>query len=202
MEADWSACLQTLEGHSNMINSVAFSHDGKQVVSGSDDKTVKIWDTSSGACLQMLKGHSSSVNSVTFSHDGKQVASGSRDKTVKIWNASSGLCIKTLATSRTVCNISFDTADLYLLTDIGSISLDIPLEAELAATTLQASQHQGYGPSADQAWITWKGRKVLWLLSEYRSSCSAVAALAISIGCSSGRVLILNFSSAKSPPSL
>jgi WD40 repeat protein len=54
VEADWSACLQTLEGHSDSVSSVAFSHDGNPVASGSDDQTVKIWDASSGASLQTL----------------------------------------------------------------------------------------------------------------------------------------------------
>ena len=61
MEADWGACIQTLEGHSAPVWSVAFSHDGTQVVSGSHDKTVKIWDASSGDCLKTLEGHSSTV---------------------------------------------------------------------------------------------------------------------------------------------
>lgn len=51
----WSACLQTLEGHSDWVRSVVFSHDSTRLASASDDNTVKIWDASSGACLQTLK---------------------------------------------------------------------------------------------------------------------------------------------------
>ncbi|KAF2201566.1 hypothetical protein GQ43DRAFT_356760, partial [Delitschia confertaspora ATCC 74209] len=50
----WSACLQTLEGHSSSVWSVAFSHDSTWLASASFDKTVKIWDPSSGDCLQTL----------------------------------------------------------------------------------------------------------------------------------------------------
>ncbi|KFA81610.1 hypothetical protein S40288_09580 [Stachybotrys chartarum IBT 40288] len=54
MEADWNACLQTLEGHSNSVTSVVFSADGRYLASGSNDKTVKIWDLTTGRCLQSL----------------------------------------------------------------------------------------------------------------------------------------------------
>jgi WD40 repeat protein len=59
----WSACLQTLEGHSGPVSSVAFSHDSTRLASASGDSTVKIWDASSGACLQTLEGHSGPVSS-------------------------------------------------------------------------------------------------------------------------------------------
>ncbi|KAG7424474.1 Vegetative incompatibility protein HET-E-1 [Fusarium oxysporum f. sp. raphani] len=96
VESDWNACLQTLEGHGNWVSSVAFSADGQRLASGSEDKTVKIWDTATGACVQMLEGHGDLVSSVAFSADGQRLASGSGDKTVKIWDAATGACMQTL----------------------------------------------------------------------------------------------------------
>ena len=63
---NWSACLQTLEGHIGYVSSVAFSHDSTRLASASSDSTIKIWDASSGACLQTLVGHSYLVNLVAF----------------------------------------------------------------------------------------------------------------------------------------
>ncbi|KAL5371229.1 hypothetical protein DPSP01_014410 [Paraphaeosphaeria sporulosa] len=96
MSDSWSACLQTLEGHSDWVTSVAFSHDSTRLASASRDRTVKIWDANSGACLQTLEGHSDPVTSVAFSHDSTRLASASRDRTVKIWDANSGACLQTL----------------------------------------------------------------------------------------------------------
>jgi WD40 repeat protein len=83
-------------GHSGMVESVAFSPDGKTALLASMDKTVKWWDLSTGRVIKTLKGHSSWVNSVAFSPDGKTALSGSGDKTVKWWDLSTGRVIKTL----------------------------------------------------------------------------------------------------------
>ena len=75
IQGNWNACLQTLEGHSHWVSSVAFSPDGARLASGSGDQKVKIWDANSGECLQTLEGHSDSVSSVAFSPDGARPAS-------------------------------------------------------------------------------------------------------------------------------
>jgi WD40 repeat protein len=88
--------LKELKGHTSSVNSVAFSSDGTQIVSGSDDKSVRVWDASTGVELKELKGHTNSVNSVAFLSDGMQIVSGSDDNSVRVWDASTGVELKVL----------------------------------------------------------------------------------------------------------
>ncbi|MBN3944395.1 AAA-like domain-containing protein [Nostoc sp. NMS9] len=85
-----------LEGHSDSVNSVVFSPDGKTLASASYDKTIKLWNRDTGKEITTLRGHSDSVNSVVFSPDGKTLASASYDKTIKLWNRDTGKEITTL----------------------------------------------------------------------------------------------------------
>lgn len=76
-----------LKGHKGWVRSIAVSPDGKWAASGSDDKTVKIWDLETGECRATLRGHNSQVNSVAITPDGTRILSGSYDKTIRVWDA-------------------------------------------------------------------------------------------------------------------
>ncbi|MFM9960132.1 MAG: SUMF1/EgtB/PvdO family nonheme iron enzyme [Planctomycetaceae bacterium] len=86
----------TLKGHTAGVTSVTFSSDGKRLASASIDKSVKIWDASSGQVAHTLEGHTAGVTSVAFSSDGKRLASTSHDKTLKVWDVTSGQEMLTL----------------------------------------------------------------------------------------------------------
>jgi WD40 repeat protein/uncharacterized caspase-like protein len=88
-------------GHSDKVNSVAFSPDGMRILSGSSDHTVKLWDVTTGAVLRTFEGHSDEVTSVALSPDGARVLSGGTsrgshlDDTVKLWDATTGVLLRT-----------------------------------------------------------------------------------------------------------
>ena len=85
--------IATLTGHQDGINSIAFSSNHQSansyfLVSGSEDKTVKLWQISDNktSLLHTLTGHQEGIKTVAISPDGKLIASGSYDKTIKLWN--------------------------------------------------------------------------------------------------------------------
>jgi WD40 repeat protein len=80
-----------LKGHRHMVSSVAYSPDGKYIVSGSWDCTLRLWDARSGQPIGVpFKGHTGAVLAVAYSPDGTQIVSGSWDCTVQLWDAPSG----------------------------------------------------------------------------------------------------------------
>jgi WD40 repeat protein len=77
---------KTLVGHTDAVWSVIFSTNGKTVVSGSTDKTIKVWNVDTGEAISTLTGHTGVVRAIALSADGRTLISGSGDKTIKIWN--------------------------------------------------------------------------------------------------------------------
>lgn len=78
--------LCTFIGHRDEVTSVAITPDGKQVISGSSDKTLKIWDMKTGKKLFTLEGHTKPITAIAVTPNGKRVISASEDKTLKVWD--------------------------------------------------------------------------------------------------------------------
>ena len=86
----------TLEGHTDIVWSVAFSPNGQTLASGSQDRTIRLWDLNNGNLKRTLTGHRDAVNSIAFSPDGRTLASGSWDGTIRLWNPNNGNLKRTL----------------------------------------------------------------------------------------------------------
>lgn len=87
---------QTLAGHLWGVNAVDISPDAKVIVSGSVDKTVKIWEIATGSLLHNLETHSQEVWSVATSPDGKMLASGGGDGNITLWEMTTGYWLRSL----------------------------------------------------------------------------------------------------------
>jgi hypothetical protein len=85
-----------LGGHDARVLPLAFSADGPLLASGSDDRTVCVWQVSTGKRLQRLRGHADGVMALAFSPDGKWLASGGKDRTVRLWDVVTGLYQRTI----------------------------------------------------------------------------------------------------------
>lgn len=108
--------LSTLKGHSDILRSIAFNSQGKALVTGSRDKTARVWDET-GAELLCLKGHTGAVITAVFSPDGQTILTGSADNSVRLWDAHTGkeLGVFTGHTAR-VLSVAYNPTSTRILT--------------------------------------------------------------------------------------
>ncbi len=76
--------------HEEFVCCAIFSPDGTQIVTASDDATVKFWDTNSGELIRTLEGHKGWVNNIQFSEDGRLFVTASSDNSARIWDLETG----------------------------------------------------------------------------------------------------------------
>lgn len=118
--------LYTLMGHSHIVRSLAISGDGKLLVSGSRDQTIKIWHLATGELIRTLKGHQDEVCTISLSPDEQIIASGSADKTIKLWHLATGELLATfIGHTDTVTAVTFTASGEMLVS--GSLDKTIKI---------------------------------------------------------------------------
>ena len=131
-------------------NTLRISHDGKAIVVGCDDNSIRLFDSKTLLQTKKLSGHGASVNTVSFSSDGQWIASGSQDKTIRVWSIASGKEIaKLLGHSAPLSSVVFSSDGLRVLSasqdttvrlwDIGRMTQSRSNSLELDAGEINAS---------------------------------------------------------------
>ena len=100
-----------LFGHTGWVTSVVFSPDGTSLVSGSNDKTIKLWDIQTGGIVRTFYGHTNQIWSVSISSDCTRIASGSLDKRICLWDTQTGECKDIIYQQHAVQYVSFSPID-------------------------------------------------------------------------------------------
>jgi WD40 repeat protein len=168
----WGKCrgdqLQTLAGHSNYVNCIAYSPDGTMLVSGSSDNTVKLWNASTGELLATCAGHSNAVMSVAFSPDGKYFASGGADRVVRLWDARTHQIVLTL-TNQAPSLLAFSDRFLATATNGGTVQLFNCPTSQMVADLPESGNRAAFShDGATLATANWQGLIKLWNLADQK----------------------------------
>jgi dynein assembly factor with WDR repeat domains 1 len=138
------ACLAVLAGHVGELSVGLFSFDSRFCLTGSTDRTVRLWSAETGVCVEIFKGHSDEVVDVAMTTDARLIASASADGTAKIWDVKTAKLVATLVGhSADISRLVFAPNGKQLLTGSGDKTLKIwDVQTGVCLQTLEGHQDE------------------------------------------------------------
>lgn len=97
----------TLRGHQSPVYATVFANEGRWVITGGHDGTIRVWDANTGEFLQQLGSHGSWVWDLAVSPDGRFVASAGHDGVVSIWNLATGVRLRSILADARVWSVAY-----------------------------------------------------------------------------------------------
>ena len=154
-------------GHTGTVKAVSLTPDGRLAVSGSHDKTLRVWDVETGQCLSILEGHTSGVYAVSLTPDGRRAVSGSGDKTLRVWNVESGQCLVMISAPITSIAIKYpqivvglESGEVYIL-EIQRLKIEKPIITPVRLWLYGIKGKQGRWDDNITALCEWCGKRLV-----------------------------------------
>lgn len=163
----------SLSGHSNWVRVLRITTDGRRVVTGSTDHTLRIWSLDTDAPAQVLRGHIREVRDLAISADGNRALSISRDKTLRVWDLASGRWIRALVCSdneRALSALQVDSALLEELLD----ELDITPTVDIIEQPIHHHSQIAISRDGSQVVFCSYGLVCLWDLNQGTTRYQAI----------------------------
>ena len=108
--------IKTLDGHTDVVNDIAITRDGKFMVSGSNDKTARVWDLTTGKQVRILPVDCWKVTTVSISDDNQYATTGCNDGSIKVWELATGKLINSIDFSGSIArNVMFGKTNQHIL---------------------------------------------------------------------------------------